>query len=188
MKTRLMAVTVLVLMLALPGTLLAQESDPEAVARAVYEAMNAGDVETALSYFADDAVLSLGAFGSFSGKEELRGSFEREVSLHASWELSDFQVEGDTVTFKSRYTSDDMRALGVTLEGTEVITVQDGKIVTDTWTVTDESMAALQAAMAALPQTGGEAVPLHVVVMALGGLAVAGGLGMEMLRRRWRQA
>lgn len=188
MRTRLMAITVLVLVLALPGTLLAQESDPEAVARSAYEALNAGDVETALSFYADDAVLSLGAFGSFSGKEELRGSFEHEVSLHASWELSDFQVEGDTVTFKSRYTSDDMRALGVTLEGTEVITIQDGKIVTDTWTVTDESMAALQAAMAALPQTGGEVVPLHVVVMALGGLAVAGGLGMELLRRRWQQA
>jgi hypothetical protein len=81
-----------------------------------------------------------------------------------------------------------MRALGVTLEGTEVITIQDGKIVTDTWTATEESLAALQAAMAALPQTGGEAVPFHVVVMALGGLAVAGGLGMELLRRRWRQA
>jgi hypothetical protein len=183
-----MAITVVALMLALPGTLLAQESDPEAVARAVYEAMNAGDVETALSYYSDDAVLSLGAFGSYSGKEALRAQFEHEVSLNASWELSDFQVEGDTVTFKSRYTSDDMRALGVTLEGTEAITIQDGKITTDTWTVTEESLAALQAAMAALPETGGEVVPLHVVVTALGGLAVTGGLGVELLRRCWWQA
>lgn len=185
MRTRLMAIVVLVLMLALPGTLLAQEPDPEALARSAYEALNAGDVESALALYTGDAVLSLGAFGSFSGKEELRGSFENEVAKHATWELSDFQVEGDTVTFTSRYTNDDLQAIGVTLEGTEVITIQDGKIATDTFTVTDESMAALQAAMATLPQTGGEVVPFHVVVMALGGLAVAGGLGTKWRQSRW---
>jgi ketosteroid isomerase-like protein len=187
MRTRLVATMVLVLMLALPGTLLAQESDPEALARSAYEALNAGDVESALALYADDAALSLGAFGSFSGKEELRGSFENEVAKHATWELSDFQVEGDTVTFTSRYTNDDLQAIGITLEGTEVITIRDGKIATDTFTVTEESMAALQAAMATLPETGGGVVPFHAVVTALGGLAVAGGLGMELRRRRWRQ-
>jgi hypothetical protein len=180
-----MVLTVLVLLLALPGALLAQESDPEALARAVYEAMNAGDVEVALALFADDAVLDLGAFGKFSGKEELRAAFENEVALNASWEASDFRVEGNTVTFKSRYTSDMMQALGVTLEAIEVITIEDGKIISDIWTATEESLAAFQAAMAALPETGGEVLPLHVVVMGLGGLAVAGGLGMALLRHRW---
>ena len=104
MRTRLMAIMVLALMLALPGTLLAQASDPEAVARSAYEALNAGDVEAALALYGDDEVLSLGAFGSFSGREELRGSFENEVAKHATWEFSDFQVEGDTVTFTNRYT------------------------------------------------------------------------------------
>lgn len=183
MRTRLMAITVLALILALPGALLAQESDPEAVIRSVYEALNAGDVEAALAIFADDAVLDLGAFGRFSGKEELRASFEREVSLNAHWELEDAQVEGNTVTFTSRYTSDDMRALGVTLEATEVVTIQDGLIVTDTWTITEESIAELQAAMATLPQTGGAVFPFHVVAMALGGLAVCGGLGLRFRRR-----
>jgi ketosteroid isomerase-like protein len=184
MRIRLMAIMVLVLMLALPGTLLAQQSDPEALARSVFEALNAGDVEAALALYADDAVLDLGAFGKFSGMGELRAAFEHEVSLHASWELSDFQVEGNTATFKSRYTSVDMDALGVTLEATEVITVQDGKITTDTWTVTEESMAALQAAMATLPVTGGGIIPFHAVVMALGGLAVVGGLGTKLRCRR----
>jgi ketosteroid isomerase-like protein len=184
----LVAITLLALILAVPGTLLAQESDPEALARAVFEALNAGDVETALALYADDAVLDLGTFGKFTGKEELRGAFEHEVSLNASWEVSDFQVEGNTVTFKSRYTSDTMNALGVTLEATEVITIQDGKIKTDTWTATEESVAALQAAMATLPETGGEVLPIHVVSVALGGLAVAGGLATERLRRRRRKA
>jgi hypothetical protein len=68
------------------------------------------------------------------------------------------------------------------------VTFQDGKIVTETWTATDETMAELQAAMVALPETGGGALPIHALVMALGGLGVAGGLRVEMLRRRSRQA
>ncbi len=184
MRTRLMLIMVLALLVALPGTLLAQESNPEALARSVFEALNAGDVEAALALYADDAILDLGTFGKFSGKEEIRAAFEKEVSLNAFWEVSDFQVEGNTATFKSRYTSDAMRALGVTLEATEVMTIQDGKIATDTWTVTEESMAALQAAMATLPETGGGTIPFHAVLMALGGLAVAGGLGMELRRPR----
>jgi hypothetical protein len=186
MKTRLIVVTLVALVLALPGSLLAQESNPEALARSVYEALNAGDVEAALDWYADDAVLDLGTFGRFSGKEELRAAFENEVSLNASWEVSDFQVEGNTVTFQSRYTSDAMRALGVTLEAIEVITFQDGTITTDTWTATEDSLAAFQAAMAALPETGGDVVPFHMVIMALGGLAVASGLRMASRCRRQR--
>jgi hypothetical protein len=183
-----MAITVVVLMLALPGTLLAQQSDPEAVVRSSFEALNTGDVEAAVAPYADDAVLDYGAFGSYEGKEAIRAQFEHEVSLNASFELSDFQVEGNTVRFKSRYTSVEMDALGVTLEGNAVATIEGGKIRTISFATTEESMAAVQAAMAALPQTGGEVVPLHVVVLALGGLAVVGGLGMELLRRSWRQA
>ncbi|MGD8465052.1 MAG: nuclear transport factor 2 family protein [Anaerolineae bacterium] len=188
MKTRLMVITVVALMLALPGTLLAQESDAEAVVRSSFEALNAGDVEAAVVPYADDAVLDYGAFGSYEGKEAIRAQFEHEVSLNASFELSDFQVDGNTARFKSRYTSVEMDALGVALEANAVATVENGKIVTILFTGTEESMAAFQAAVATLPQTGGEVVPLHVVALALGGLAVAGGLGIELLHRRWRQA
>jgi len=123
----------------------------QAAAIDYYVALNAGDVEAALALCAADAVLSLGAFGSFSGQEELRGSFENEVAKHATWELNDFRVEGDAVTFTTRYSNDDLQAIGITLEGAEVITIRDGKIATDTWTVTEESMAALRAAMTTLP-------------------------------------
>ena len=135
-------------MLAQPGTLRAQGSDPEALARAVKEAMSAGDLEAVLALYADDAVLDLGAMGRISGKEELRGFFQDRFSHHATWETSDYQVEGNAVTFKSRYSSDRMRSLGVTLEATEVIVIENGKIATDTWTATDESMAAYRAARA----------------------------------------
>ena len=182
MRTRLMAIMVLASMLALPGTLLAQESDLEALVRASFEALNTGDAEAAVAFYADDAVLDYGAFGSFSGKEAIRAQLEHEVSLNAYFELSEFQIEGNTAKFKSRYTSVEMDALGVTLEGSAVATIEDGKIMTIYFTTTEESMAAVQAAMATLPQTGGEVVPFHIVVMALGGLAVTGGLGMKW---RW---
>jgi len=187
MKTRLMVITVVVLMLALPGTLLAQESDPEAVVRSSFEALNAGDVEAAVAFYADDAVLDYGEFGSYEGKEAIRAQFEHEVSLNASFELRDFEVDGNTARFRSRYTSVEMDALGVALEANAVATIEGDKIRSIYFTTTEESMAAVQAAMAALPQTGGEGIPLHIVVLTLGGLAVAGGLGMELLRRRWRQ-
>ena len=41
-----------------------------------------------------------------------------------------------------------MRSPGVTLEAMEVITIENGKIATDTWTATDESLAAYRAARA----------------------------------------
>ena len=135
-------------MVAQPGTRRSQEADPEALARALNEAMSAGDLEAVLALYADDAVLDLGAMGRISGKEELRGFFQDRFSHHATWETSDYQVEGNAVTFKSRYSSDRMRSLGVTLEATEVIVIENGKIATDTWTATDESMAAYRAAKA----------------------------------------
>jgi ketosteroid isomerase-like protein len=135
-------------MLAQPGTLRALGSDPEALARAVNEAMSAGDLEAVLALYADDAVLDLGALGRISAKEELRGFFQHSFSQNATWETSDYQVEGNAVTFKSRYSSDMMSSLGVTMEATEVIAIENGKIATDTWTATDESMAAYRVARA----------------------------------------
>jgi len=59
--------------------------------------------------------------------------------------------------------------------------------VTETATLTDESLAALQAAMATLPETGGEPLPFYALVMILGGLVVSCGLGVGFLRRRSHQ-
>jgi hypothetical protein len=40
--------------------------------------------------------------------------------------------------------------------------------------------------VATLPETGGAAFPVQVVLVGLGGLAVAAGFGAQWLRRRWR--
>lgn len=187
MRTRMTLLVALVVLLALPMALYAQETDPEAVVTAAYEAINAGDVEGALAYYADDAVVNIVPFSTHTGTEEIRAYFEGNAALNAKLEYENLQVEGDTVTGTVWYTDDDLRALGLNLEGIEELTVQDGKIVAATWTATEETMAALQAAMAALPETGGGALPIQALVIALGGLSVAGGWAVASLRRRSRR-
>ena len=89
--------------------------------------------------------------------------------------------------------TDDTRGLGVSIESIQVWTVQDGRITGLTCTWSEESLAALQAAMeaaaATLPETGGDPFAINTLVMSLGGLAAlgGGGLGLGLLRRRSRQ-
>ena len=187
MNARLIAITMLAGMLALPLALYAQETGPAAVVTAAYEAWNAGDVDAYVALVADDAVVDMPGFGTYTGLEEIRAWMEGLMPLNPQMEFEILQVEGDTVTLESSYTDDDFRALGVVLEADEVIVVQDGKVKSDTWVATDESMAELQAAMAALPETGGGPYPSYALLMALGGLAIVGGVGLVRLRRSHQQ-
>jgi len=98
MKTRMILLMVLVVLLALPMALYAQETDPEAVLTAVYEAMNAGDVEGALAYYADDAVVNIVPFATHTGKEEIRAYFEGNAALNATLEHENVQVDIGTDT------------------------------------------------------------------------------------------
>jgi len=191
MKTHLIAITTLVLVLALPVALYAQETDPAAVVTALYEAFNAGDIDAFVACYADDAVEAVEPsppFGTYVGHEEIRAWAEPLIALNGQMEFEILQVEGDTITVKSRYWDDDIRALGIAyLEAIEVTTIQGGKIVADTYTVTEESMAEFQAAMAALelPETGvgpppTERLPSWVGVGGL--LLLALGLSLGLLR------
>jgi uncharacterized protein (TIGR02246 family) len=181
MKTRLILVMVLALLLVPAVALHAQETDPEAVIMAYIDAVNAGDVEGALVYFAEDAVLAIVPFDTHTGIDEIRTYLENAVAVNAVLKYENLQVDGDTATMTVWYTDDELQTTGLTLEGTEEVVVIDGKIVTETWTATDETMAALQAAMEALPETGGGVLPLPAAVLALGGLLAGGGL---VLKRR----
>jgi ketosteroid isomerase-like protein len=192
MKARLVAVVVSVVLLALPGVLCAQEPDPMSIVNAWVAALNAGDIDGALSYVADDAVATIvppqpGTSGVFTGKEEIRGWYEIIVGEHGVTTLSDCQVEGETVTCVNTYATDSITALGLdSLVAEWVAVVRDGKLQSYSWTITEESLAELMAAMPpeAMPVTGGTAVPFDAVVAVLGGLMCAGGLGLGVLRRR----
>ena len=194
MKQRMMVtmVVVVVALLALPLLTHAQEPDPVQMFQDMEAKLQAGDFDGALEYVSDDIVLYLippppGGTGIYTGKEELRARWEEAYALNTHSEYKDCETSGNTTTCAAFYEGDDTRALGIgPLEMVLELVVEDGLFTSITWTVTEEALAALAAAIAALPQTGGAAFPLQALMVGLGGLAVAGGLGLERLRRRWR--
>ena len=158
-------------------------------------ALNAGDIDAALSYLADDAVVTIvppapGTSGVFTGQGEIRGWYEGIVGEHGVTTLSDCQVDGETVTCVNTYTGDSFTSMGLDSVVAEwVAVVRDGKLQSYSYTMSDESLAALMAAMPpqAMPVTGGTAVPLYAVVAVFGGLMCSGGLGLGMQRWHRRQ-
>jgi len=189
MKAHLIAITTLILVLALPVALYAQEADPAAVVNAAIDAWNAGDVDTLKALFADDAVAYFPDWGDTeTGAEEIGAWIEDLVAANFVIKPESIEVEGDTVTVVAKVWADSTRALGIApLVTTDVYTIQGSQITSQTSTLTEESSAKLMAAMAALPETGGTAFPTYALVMALGGLAILGGLGLQLLRRRSHQ-
>lgn len=190
MKTKMLVLTVFVQVLVLPVALHAQEADPVSMITSWNDAMNAYNADAALAFLADDAYIQLvpppmeGHDGVFRGKEEIRAWWENLYSLNGASTVSNCQVEAETVTCLLNYTDDSLKALGLdSIDNEFVVIVREGKIQNYTATMTDESVAALMAAVAAMepetmPETGGEAVPAYAVLMVLGGLAALGGLGL----------
>jgi LPXTG-motif cell wall-anchored protein len=178
--------------LLLPLSLHAQDSDPAAVVKAAEAATNSHDIDAAMAHFADDAVVKIGPdlpgiSGVFTGAPEIRAWLQDLYKQNFTLEITILQVNGDIVTTRTKTYSDPTRQLGIApLEGMEQYTVQNGKIKGFTFTFTDESFAKLQAALApqSMPRTGGDASPINMLLVALGGLAILGGLGVAILRRR----
>ncbi len=126
------------------------------------EALNAGDVDAALSYLADDAQIT--SDQAYTGKEEIRGWYEGLVGANGVSTLSDCQVDGETVTCSSVYTDDGLQAMGVDfLEGALVLVVRDGEIQSYTFTPSPESLAKLPPPPATLAETGGGSLPAMLV-------------------------
>jgi len=175
----------LAMMLVLPFPLYAQETAPEAVVTALYKAFNAGDIDAIAVLYADAAVVRFPDDDeTLTGMEEIHPWIEWLVAANFVIEAESIQVEGDTVTVAIRTWADPTRELGIApLEGTDVYIVKDGKIASQTSAYTEESNAKLQAALATLPEAGGVAFPSYLLVTALGGLAILGGLGLALRRR-----
>jgi hypothetical protein len=190
MKTRIVILMALVATLALPSALYAQETDPLSVVNGMHDTLLDGyDIDGALSYLADDVVVTivspLEGGGVYSGKEEVRGFWEGLVAANFSCALSDCQVEGETVTCLETYSDDDLKAAGMDfIQGEWVATVREGKVQSYTWTISEESLAKLSPAPESLAETGGGALPSYALVIALGAVTLAGGLGVQWLGRR----
>jgi hypothetical protein len=71
------------------------------------------------------------------------------LPLHPKLEVQIEAVEENTVTATTSYWSDPMRAMEIApLVGTDVYIFEDGKIVSQTWTLTEESQSDFASAMA----------------------------------------
>jgi ketosteroid isomerase-like protein len=186
LQKSLPVLAVLAMMFVLSSPLRAQETGPESVVAAFYEALNAGDVDAVAVFYADDATVHFPDDDeTLTGAEEILPWIEWLVGVNFVIEAESIQVEGDTVTVAIRTWADPSRELGIApLEGRDVYVVKDGQIASQTSAYTEESKAKIEAALATLPETGGVAFPSYLLVTALGGLAILSGLGLALLRRR----
>ncbi|HEX9924855.1 MAG TPA: nuclear transport factor 2 family protein, partial [Anaerolineae bacterium] len=106
-----------------------------AVMDAYTAAINAHDVEAALSYVADDAVYDR-SVGAFNGKEEVRGFIQGIIDRNVHVELiGERTVDGERVTWQSRVMLDDPANPGgpqIEVRNNSESIVRDGKIVMHT--------------------------------------------------------
>jgi ketosteroid isomerase-like protein len=127
-------------------------SDPVAVFDALHAAINAHDVDAALAFFAEDAIVQFPNDptlpGLFEGRSEIRKWLELDAANNIHVETSDLQVTGGTIVYIASVDVDELRPLGITLVGPAEITVQDGKISALTHVLNDETLAKLAAASA----------------------------------------
>ncbi|RLC82858.1 MAG: hypothetical protein DRJ03_18405, partial [Chloroflexi bacterium] len=83
-----------------------------------------------------------------TGAEEIGVWIKELVAVNFSIEPESIEMEGDTVTVVAKVWADPTRELGVApLVTTDVYTVQDGQITSQTSTLTEESAAKLMEAM-----------------------------------------
>ena len=102
-------------------------TEPVAVIEAFYEALNDGDLDTAMGFVADDAsfmIVGPSTTTTYTGPAQIQDYFQRVVNRNTQHELSDLILEDDTVTWILGATS----ILGESSGATEAV-VQGGKIV-----------------------------------------------------------
>lgn len=109
--------------------------------------MNAGDVESSLAYFDDDAIayiIGLPPTGMeiYAGKEQIRALWQDSVANNFQWEVNITGTDGDIVYVKAKTWHDFTKQLGVApLEYNDVYEVKVGKIITYGTTITADALA-----------------------------------------------
>lgn len=156
----------------LPSAASAQ-TDGVSVARALINAENAHDVNTAVNLFAPGAIVNLPT-GALVTRAEIE-QWQRDLAagnFHADI-TSPVAVTPEVVTFSGTVALDTFRRLGIaSLESTWQLTVQLGRITTFNFAFTPAAAARLQAALAGGGGGGGGAAGTQS-----GGGAGGGGAG-----------
>jgi len=124
---------------------------PDVVVDDAMDAWNAGDVATLKTLFADNASVCFPNWGEecTTGKEAIGAWIEELVAANFIIEPESLETEGEMVTVVAKVWADPTRSLGIApLVTTDVYTVQNGKITSQTSTLTEESSTKLMSAMA----------------------------------------
>jgi hypothetical protein len=106
----------------------AAAADPLPIIKAYQDAANRGDVDAAVAFFADQAIVMM--LGGAVGRDEIRGVEEWQTGLNHRLEFTDCKTAGNTVTCKGFLTDDCAKAVGgLGVRFDEVtFTIHDGKI------------------------------------------------------------
>jgi hypothetical protein len=136
----------LTLLLLIAALLTACGPAPQEAINSWQEAMNAGDMDKALSYLAEDAVVTIipamEGDGIYNGHAEIRGWYEPLLASKGVTTLSDCNVNGETVTCLETYTDEGLKSMGVDfIEGDFVAVVHEEMIQSYTLTIKPESLA-----------------------------------------------
>jgi hypothetical protein len=213
MRSNVILVTVLVLLLAMPVAVFAQELAPAEAAGELVTSVNEGDAAGAAAVVAPDATVTApeamvtapppaegaeeeeeeeadpAAQQQYSGTKEVEAWLEGQVAAGTQINLGECTVEGETATCAASFTNAGLQGMGVgAVEGTLMVTVVGGQIQSFDFTPSAEAVAMLQAAAApaALPETGGNRSATYIVVLTVLALLLAGGafVGTRVFQRR----
>jgi hypothetical protein len=140
--------------------------NPEVLLRNYYAAMNAGDAETAIAQFANDAIrkdISIAASHKVvTGKAGIAAGIQARIADNIHIEARNFQVAGNKVTCTASVSTDYGRRLGFApIEETAEIIIEAGKIQIYTVELTPESVVKVQAAEAECFKSGETGIVPH---------------------------
>ncbi len=174
--------------IAAPAAVHAQGTDPSTLVNAFIAGENAHNVDAVTSLFADNATVVL-ATGPLQGTDQIR-AWQQELSDgHFSIVVtSPLSTSGSKTTYSVTVALDTFRQLGfASLDGTEEMVVDNGKISSFTFAFTPELGAKFQAALQAagspgMPTTGMQAGETNLWALLLGSLALCAA-GYALRRR-----
>ncbi len=103
MNSRLVFLTCAVILIAasLASCTAARPQDPATVVQTAYDRLNKGDVDGFTSFYSDTAVL-MDPHGRYAGSQAIHDYAGQLVSQRFRYELSEFSVDGNVVTYMSR--------------------------------------------------------------------------------------
>jgi limonene-1,2-epoxide hydrolase len=127
--TTLIAATIALVLSLVFQAARAQEPDPASVLKRYIEALNAGDLDTALAQWAEDGAITNTRGRRSAGHERLRQFIQGNIARKIKQEPEQIKTVGDKVTWINRESNESYRKLDVApVQQNSEIVVREGKI------------------------------------------------------------